>query len=146
MLMDLQQYNQAPHKDEWKVVESRVGYQYQDSISFKLRYGYKTLFAHYHAHYINNGEVSSHYLEESKAVYIDCALFSYAEIPNYFALILGVTGTLKDLSSAEMSIVRDVFRIVNFTYSPSVYEEGRLKWRDVKDRIMVEHSMEALYD
>ena len=40
---------------------------------------------------------------------IDCSEFSYAEIPQYFALTLGVTGTLDSLSPAENDIVKDVF-------------------------------------
>ncbi len=63
-------------------------------------------------------------LEEAKALIIDCAEFSYAEIPHYYALTLGVTGTLESLSESEINIIQNVFRIKNFSFAPSVYGES----------------------
>ncbi len=62
-----------------------------------MRFGYKTLFAHYYE--FEKGRISQQTLNECKTLTIDCAEFSYSEIPNYFCLTLGVTGTLDALSA-----------------------------------------------
>lgn len=48
-------------------------------------------------------------VDQCKSVILDCAMFSYAEIPQYFGLTLGVTGTLEELSVQEKQIVSEVF-------------------------------------
>jgi hypothetical protein len=40
-----------------------------------------------------------------KAIGLDCASFSYAEVPLQFNIILGVTGTLETLSQAQKDII-----------------------------------------
>lgn len=52
---------------------------------------------------------------------MNCGEFSYSEIPKYYTMILGVTGTLEQLSAPEKNIIEDVYNITNSTYSPSVY-------------------------
>lgn len=58
---------------------------------------------------------------------LNSGVFSYAEVPHYFALTLGVTGTLEQLSNSETSIIKDVFQIKNFTYAPSVYGKSNIE-------------------
>jgi hypothetical protein len=46
-------------------------------------------------------------------------------------LILGVTGALDSLSETENKIIKDLFEIHNFTYTPSFYPQNKLKWKDL---------------
>ena len=54
------------------------------------------MFAYYYRHKLE--EVTDEVLNSKKAIGIDCAEFSYAEVPLEFDIILGVTGTLETLS------------------------------------------------
>jgi hypothetical protein len=54
-------------------------------------------------------------------VQVKCGYYSYAEIPKDFAMILGVTGTLKTLSDPEKDIVENEYKILKKTFTPSVF-------------------------
>jgi hypothetical protein len=77
------------------------------------------LFAYYYRHKL--GEVTSEVLNSKKAIGIDCAEFSYAEVPLEYDIILGVTGTLETLSEPQKKIIKDIYNIHNQTLSPSVH-------------------------
>lgn len=66
-------------------------------------------------------------MDYNKYLNFNCAEFSYAEVPHYFAVTVGVTGTLKALTNQEKKIVIEQFLISNFTYLPSVYGSSKLK-------------------
>ena len=80
------------YKHEYFVIEKRIAYKDNDSISYKINYGYKTVFAYLHE--FQKSRVSKVYLEEALQITLMIAEFSYASLPNYFSNILGVTGTL----------------------------------------------------
>ena len=64
-----------------------IGYKDQDSINFKITYGYKTLFS-----YMKESEsrgVKQEILESQICIRINSGCFSYAEIPADYKLILG---------------------------------------------------------
>ena len=95
---------------DYIVKDGKIGYKDQDQISFSKNYGYKTIFAHYYeAEKSEYKNITKENLENCKAIGIHCGQFSYAEIPLYFMLILGVTGTLDALSESENVIIKDVF-------------------------------------
>jgi hypothetical protein len=71
--------------------------------------GYKTLFAYYKLNELK--QVSNSTLMEKKAIGLDCASFSYAEIPLEFEIILGVSGTLETLSETQKEIIEKVYNI-----------------------------------
>ena len=71
---------------------------------------------------------------------IRCGDFSYAEIPKIYVGILGVTGTLKSLGSFENKVVKDVYGIRFQTFTPSIYGESRLAFREQVD-VVVEHDL-----
>lgn len=77
------------------------------------------MFAYYYRHKL--GEVTSEILNSKKAIGIDCAEFSYAEVPLEYDIILGVTGTLETLSEPQKKIIKDIYNIHNQTLSPSVH-------------------------
>lgn len=49
--------------------------------------------------------------------------FSYAEIPKKMFKILGVTGTLEEMSSYEKKIIKEEYNVKKFTYTPSMYRK-----------------------
>lgn len=80
------------HDDMMQVVNGKIGYKDQDTINCKKRYGFKTVFAYYRQ--FEKKTVSEETLNENKVIGINCGVFSYAEIPHYFGITMGVSGTL----------------------------------------------------
>jgi hypothetical protein len=61
------------------------------------------LFAYYFQNKI--GPITQEVLDSKKAIGLDCATFSYAEVPLEYEIILGVTGTLETLSAPQKEII-----------------------------------------
>jgi hypothetical protein len=80
--------------------------------------GYQTLFAYYKQHKL--GEVTLEVLNSKKAITINCAEYSFTEVPLEFDIILGVTGTLEILSEPQKKFIKDIYSIKNWTLLPSV--------------------------
>ena len=82
-----------------------IGYQDQDQISYNISHGYITMFAYYKEHEL--GTVSDETLKANKTLIINCGEFSYAEVPHFFSIILGVSGTLEapPLTEIEKNII-----------------------------------------
>ena len=94
------------------------------------------MFAYLNEH--ERGKVSARSMLEHLYLGINCGRFSYAEIPNTFKHIIGVTGTLKTLTLQERSIVKHVYNITKNTYMPSVFGPNKLKFAQEAD-IFVEN-------
>jgi hypothetical protein len=114
MLADVNNY-----QHDYIIKNDKLAYKEQDGISYDVVYGYKTMFAYYHEN--QQGKISDASLKENISIGIKCGSFSYAEIPNCFQFIMGVTGTLHTLSKSERNIVEDVYKIRKNTYIPSVF-------------------------
>lgn len=127
IVSDLKGFVQEGHA--YKLHNGEIGYPMLDTISTKVKYGYKTVFAHYQE-YFENKTISEDVFLNNRYVSINCAEFSFSEIPSQFRYIFGVTGTLKALSAEQFKIINDVYNIRNMTYSPSVYGESKLDWKD----------------
>jgi hypothetical protein len=125
MLRDLKTFKTPTYK--YEVVGDRIGYLIQDRIDFKLVEGYKTLFAYYLA--AEEGKISSESLEQQKCIRIDCGAYSYAAIPKIYDHLLGVSGTVDCLQSAEKDILCSVYKVQRFTYTASVYSDATSKLR-----------------
>ncbi len=80
------------YKHDYLIINQRIAYKDCDSISSKINYGYKTVFAYLHEHQQNR--VTRPHLEQALQISLMVAEFSYAILPQYFNNILGVTGTL----------------------------------------------------
>ena len=133
MLYDLKSFE----SQEYVVMSDKIGYKDQDSISFSISYGYKTLFAYFKEHAAGNISQSS--LDVQISLTIDCGGFSYAEMPKRYKCVMGVTGTLETLSKPELSLLRDVYNIRKFSYTPSVYGANQLQFSgDSASDVMIE--------
>ena len=80
------------YKHDYFLIDKKLVYKDNDTISPNISYGYKTVFANIYEHSRNN--VSYDNLTEALQITLMIAEFSYAKLPNYFQTILGVTGTL----------------------------------------------------
>jgi hypothetical protein len=120
MIADLKSYE----KHDYVVIAGQIGYKDQDGISFTAAYGYKTLFAYYKERAAKN--ISQESLDARICLLVDCGSFSYAEIPKKYKCVMGVTGTLETLSKAEMNLLKEVYNIKKFSYTPSVYGPNQL--------------------
>jgi hypothetical protein len=85
------------YKHDYFIIDKRIAYKDNDSISYKINYGFKTVFAYLFE--FQSGRVSRPYLEEALQISLMVAEFSYAALPKYFANILGVSSTLEVLPS-----------------------------------------------
>jgi hypothetical protein len=101
------------------VKEDKIGYKELDTISFKIVYGYKTMFAYFNEHEL--GKITQKSLHDHIAIGVSCGKFSYAEIPHKFDIIMGVSGTLETLSEPERSVILNNYKILKYTYTPSVF-------------------------
>jgi GTP-binding protein EngB required for normal cell division len=133
MLSDIANYE----SHDYIVLNDRIGYKDQDSISFAVNYGYKTLFAYFKEHAA--GKISPERLESMIGLSIDCGSFSYAEIPTQYDCVMGVTGTLATLSRPERSLLEGTYKIKKYSYMPSVYGDNQLDFaRDVGFGVIIE--------
>lgn len=80
------------YKHDYFLIDKKLVYKDNDTISQNISYGYKTVFANIYEHY--KGNVSRSNLDEALQISLMVAEFSYAVLPKYFDCILGVTGTL----------------------------------------------------
>ncbi|CAL6013582.1 Conserved_hypothetical protein [Hexamita inflata] len=140
MILDIQQFDQH----EYAVQDGLIGYKDQDTISTRIFYGYKTLFAYYQEvenpkkKGENDVKVKQIALDERKCLYFSCGSFSYAEIPKNYKHIIGVTGTLDTVSKPEMKLLTDEYNIKKFSYLPSVYGTNQLKFaKDSSDFVKI---------
>ncbi len=116
---------------QYVIKNDKIGYQEQDEIVFNVRYGYKTLFAYYHEY--NKGNISLQSFQKNMAIFLKCGIFSYAEIPKKFDLIIGVTGTLDTLTNHQQQIIRDEYKIERKIYMPSLFGSKTFRFDLEKD-------------
>jgi hypothetical protein len=83
------------YKHDYIILDKKIGYKDNDSISFKINYGFKTVFANMFEY--SRGNISKVNLDESLTINLMIAEFAYAKLPIFFVNILGVTGTLEVL-------------------------------------------------
>ena len=135
MIHGAQNYN-----DHNPILEKgKIGYKENDGISFKTRYGYKTLFKAISENKLGN--ISDHDLEEEYlSINLYSGEFSYAEIPKKFEYILGVTGTLRELNSVQKQIIKDYYQINRFSYIPNLFPRGKFQFAKNKNIFITEHS------
>jgi len=96
MIRDLAAYK----NDVYTVSNGKIYYKEGDGLSDKIHYGYRTIWAYFHEHYVNK-KVSVNELTKQMVINPAVAAFSYSKLPEYFNSILGVTGTLVSMSDGQ---------------------------------------------
>ena len=123
-----------PHYNRHKDL---IGYKDHDTISYDVKYGYRTVFAYLHQ--LEKGNVLTDHKRDFEkhhcTMQIVCGQFSYAEIDT--DCILGVSGTLSALSDYEKRVISD-FDIKVWSTSGSVYRGTNLTWDAAGTGIHVE--------
>lgn len=104
--------------------EGRIFYKEGDGLSDKIHYGYRTIWAYYHEHYLNNS-ISAYQISEHIYIKLVIASFSYAKLPSYFKSILGVTGTLEAMSQPQKDILKNDFGVSKTYVQPSIYPDSK---------------------
>ena len=126
ILMDIREFNKEPMHGQIAFVGKTgwtIGYKDGDQISENIEYGYKTLFACY-------AEGRVHASESSKREHflVNCGVFSYAEIPKQYGVIMGVTGTLRTLAPAQKKLLLSEYKLNKQTFMPSVYSTSKCEF------------------
>jgi hypothetical protein len=99
-------------------------------ISYKTLHSYSTLFAYFH-YQQNIFKGTSEYIQpdvkfhHELGVTVHCGGLLFSELPNYYDLKLGITGTLKCLSPYERGILAR-YNFESETYLPSLFHKQGL--------------------
>ena len=108
----------------------KIGYKVTDRVDTNVKLGYQTLFSYYYEH--EQGNISEDSLNENIAIYLKCGTFSYAEIPQQFDSILGVTGTLQSLPKIQHDMAK-TYGISKLTIMPSSFGKNTFIFDEEKD-------------
>lgn len=144
MLIDVQNFKEP----EYFVDNDRICYRnYGHSLDANLYYGYRTIFAYFCEH--DNGNITRDARDQHTLLQIYCGKFSYAEVPKQYSYIMGVTGTLNNLSVQKRNLLSEFYSINKFTYMPSIYGKNQLQFagdsiRDLKIDQTAAHFMEIV--
>eukprot|EP01041_Mallomonas_annulata_P002329 gene2329-4529_t len=123
MLFDLKTFD----AHEYVVQDDMIGYKDQDNISFNISYGYKTMFAYLkECLEVKPPRISRATMNSKLSLSIGCGVFSYAEIPKEYDGLMGVTGTLKTLSTPEKDLLKTSYNTSRHAYIPSVYGKNQM--------------------
>ncbi|CAJ1451371.1 unnamed protein product [Effrenium voratum] len=104
----------------------RVGYKEKDDISYDVSYSNKTVFAY--LNFRKEGKVTTAQVRDHVGIDLLCGRFSFADLPNNYRCILGVTGTLNELRTIPgfEKLLQDEYGFKHFTVTPSIFGAGRL--------------------
>ena len=113
MVCDLEiftnEINRPHYKSEYIVINDQIAYKEHDSYSTNIIHGYKTMFAYIKEYESKN--ISKHNMIIALVARLYCGGFSYAEIPNKYDFIMGVTGTLKQIVNGPDGILLNDYKI-----------------------------------
>lgn len=115
----------ANDRHVYVVRDGRIGYEDKrsNSVNLIMYSGHYTAFAAVKEYQAQR--VSLDYLNNHTAAAIICGSFSYAELPNAYQVIVGVTGTLFSLGRFEAAILEN-YNIRRKTAIPSVFNKHQL--------------------
>jgi len=126
----------------------KIEYAYQDGTSSTIRKGFNTVWAALAERdrgRITDKDVLAKYI----GVRVNCGAFSYAKLLEEmgdFAAVLGVSGTLRELSEPEQAVVKDRFAIHDQVHIPSAYGQNKLDYNpEAADTIQVEGNLGYAY-
>ena len=124
LIQALTTFEDPTHEYHVDCARNRIGYKKFDGISYDITKGALTMFAYFKEH--ENGKITAEGLETNIVIGVQCGSYSYAAMPKLYDNILGVSGTLKELSEKQRSVLRDDYEVKNTTYLRSVYGSNKL--------------------
>jgi hypothetical protein len=125
MFADLKKYKHDQGHDFYVNSAGELYYKHFDGTTMSKSIGYRT----YWACVDKANNISKACREKQKGIKITCGAFSYADLMRdvtSYQAIMGVTGTYRELSSAEKSVVQNIFSIKQASFIPSAYGETKL--------------------
>jgi len=112
----------------------RVGYldEVKGAVDYYQYKGYLTAFAY--AHSVDHTRKISDLSEKSNMMGINlyCGKLPYADLPNYFDLKLGLTGSLESASQREMGILKSKYHFNRFSVIPSIFPKKPLNIKEAE--------------
>jgi hypothetical protein len=120
----------------------RIGYKIQDTISYKVTHGYRTVFAYLKE--ADNGKLKHRDITLSRVLTmpISCGQFSYANIKP--KRILGVSGTLEVMSDYEKNVLQK-YGVSQYLHTPSVYGDSNFCFDKGGDGVSVEEGVSNFF-
>jgi energy-coupling factor transporter ATP-binding protein EcfA2 len=117
---------------------------YEDSKSGSMteyQIGFQTAFAY--LYYEQRGKISTEHINASSSVGMSISTggLLYSELPNFFDLKLGLSGTVESLSQQEKDILTG-YRFDQYSYVPSLYKKQPL---DIRPAEVFEGNRSAEY-
>eukprot|EP01133_Synstelium_polycarpum_P020204 gene20204-24226_t len=91
------------------------------------------------------GIISEKSMNAKLCINITCGHFSYAKILSKFSNILGVTGTLANLSEPIKSIIAKDFDITKSSLAPSIFGDSKLSFKEL-DNVLLESDQKGNRD
>lgn len=110
-------------EQKYEIIDKRIMYKVADSYK-DISYGYNTVYAYLKEH--KNGKVSYENYKQHLVITLCVAEFSYAQLPQYYHNIAGVTGTLTCLPIYIKEHLSKKYKIdsTQMFPIPSVYESS----------------------
>jgi len=87
----------------------KIGYVEHDGVSYTTYYGYTTMFEYIKAEKEKNLTAAN--ADAQIGLDLRCGSIAYADMPETYAAVLGVTGTLAALDEEEMKLLRTEYKI-----------------------------------
>ncbi|CAF1234525.1 unnamed protein product [Rotaria magnacalcarata] len=125
---DIEKENNLRHK--YQIIDGIIHSKNRDGrFSKTIFYGYENSFYYLNFMYEKQSSFNQVELKEENFGYLlfDCGKISYSELPNSYNGIFGVSGTLKDLSTGEDSLLKH-YKINQKSYYPSFFGDSRLEF------------------
>lgn len=91
----------------------------------KLNYGLSTAFAACFEFF--NGTISEENFKKHACIGLIAGQYSYAEFPQYFKHILGVSGTIQAMSDFQKQVISKKYEINQLYTLPSIYGDNHRK-------------------
>jgi hypothetical protein len=120
----------------------KIGYKIQDAISYKVTYGYRTIFAYLKEADDGNLKDKDNTLSRVLTMPISCGQFSYANIKP--KRILGVSGTLEVMSDYEKNVLQK-YGVSQYLYVPSVYGHSNFCFDKGGDGVSIEKGISDFF-
>ena len=107
---------------------NRIGYVEHDAVSYTTSFGYRTAFEYQDLAETGQFSDADEALDNGLVMKIHCGQFSYAHV-NLPGVILGVSGTVDDLTTEQRQILQQTFHIDPAQHSrmPSVFGKSNLR-------------------
>jgi len=106
---------------EYSIVGGKISVKFLDGVRRRLNFKYQFLAIREW----EKGNLDKEQMLSHLKLYFSFASISNAELPYEYDIILGVTGTLRDLSESHRFILTQQYAINNYFFIPSVYGENR---------------------